>query len=352
MNWMNGKPSSDTGLVANIPSTPHVHLSPMSGVTDLPFRLLALELGADLTVTEFTSAEALSRDQPRSWERVRTDPRERPFVVQIFGGDRTAMVTSAQRLAETADIIDINFGCPAPKVARASAGAALMADPDRLVDLVAAVIDAVEIPVTVKLRLGIDEAHRNIVEISERLEQVGSLRLCVHGRTLKQRYRGHADWSVIASVVKAVSIPVIANGDVVDGASARACLDATGAGGVMIGRAALGAPHVLWHVKTGLGWSGGTPPWSHLVREVPASQTSVEEDRAAKSWGFSRYVELSEETDSLRVKWLRRHAVDFTRGLPGGKSVRQALHRVGDDCEAMIRIVQDHLSLPLSEARA
>ncbi len=352
MNWMNGKPNSDTGPVANIPSIPHVHLSPMSGVTDLPFRLLALELGADVTVTEFTSAEALSRDQPRSWERVRTDPRERPFVAQIFGGDKTAMVTSAQRLEDTADIIDLNFGCPAPKVTRACAGAALMGEPDRLVDLVTAIIDAVDIPVTVKLRLGVDDANRNIVQISKRLEQAGASRLCVHGRTLKQRYRGSADWSVIASVVDAVSIPVIANGDVVDETSARACLDATGADGVMIGRAALGAPHVLWQVKTGLGWSGGTPPWSHLVRDVPESQASIEEERAAKSWGFARYVELSKELECLRVKWLRRHAVDFTRGLPGGKTVRQALHRVGGDVGAMVRTVQDHLSLPLSEVQA
>ena len=120
----------------------------------------------------------------------------------------------------------------------------------------------------------------------------------------------------------------------------------------MIGRAALGAPHVLWQVKTGLGWSGGTPPWSHLVREVPDSQALIEDERAAKSWGFMRYVELSEELDCLRVKWLRRHAVDFTRGLPGGKTVRQALHRVGGDIEAMVRTVQDHLSGPLSEVRA
>ena len=210
-------------------------LAPMSGVTDLPYRLLAKLCGADVTITEFTNSTALSREAAVSWRKMESHETEIPFIPQIFGGDANDMATAAEMLAPNADLIDLNFGCPAPKVTKICAGAALMGEPDNLVSMVEGIVDAVDIPVTAKMRLGTGAQQHNAIEICQRLEQVGTQRLCVHGRTLKQRYSGEADWNYIKKVVDSVEIPVIANGDVVDAKSATECLNITNAGGLMIG---------------------------------------------------------------------------------------------------------------------
>ena len=205
-------------------------LAPMSGVTDLPYRLLAKECGADVTITEFTNSTALTREAATSWRRMETHETEVPFIPQIFGGDPGDMATAAEMLAPSADIIDLNFGCPAPKVTNICAGAALMGEPDRLVSMVETIVERVDVPVTAKMRLGTGGGRaNNSTEICERLQDVGAQRLCIHGRTLRQRYSGEADWTSIKEAVERVEVPVIANGDVVDAASASACLEHTGA---------------------------------------------------------------------------------------------------------------------------
>ncbi|RJU86588.1 MAG: tRNA-dihydrouridine synthase family protein, partial [Candidatus Poseidoniales archaeon] len=231
-----------------------LHLAPMSGVTDLPYRLLAKECGADITITEFTNSTALTREAATSWRRMETHETEVPFIPQIFGGDPGDMARAAEMLAPAADIIDLNFGCPAPKVTNICAGAALMGEPDRLVDMVETIVDRVDVPVTAKMRLGTGRSANNSTEICKRLEAVGAQRLCIHGRTLKQRYSGEADWTSIKQAVEEVEVPVIANGDVVDASSAKACLKHTGASGLMIGRGAIGRPTVFSDIKVGLGW--------------------------------------------------------------------------------------------------
>ena len=163
-------------------------LAPMSGVSDLPFRLLARECGADFTITEFTSSAALSRDIARSWIRLESDPRERPFIPQIFGGDLDEMVHTVELLQEKSDIIDLNFGCPAPKVTNICAGAALMGKPEKLYEIVKNCIDVSNVPLTAKLRLGTGTGANTVLEICEELENIGVMRLCVHGRTLRQGY--------------------------------------------------------------------------------------------------------------------------------------------------------------------
>ena len=214
-------------------------LAPMSGVTDLPYRLLAKECGADYTITEFTNSTALTRDAAMSWRKMETCDDENPFIPQIFGGVIEDMALAAELLEDTADLIDLNFGCPAPKITKICAGAALMGEPENLISMCEAVVDRVNIPVTAKMRLGTNAGNFNAKEICEALEQVGIQRLCVHGRTLKQRYSGVADWDYITSVVDSVDVPVIANGDVVDADTARACLLQTHAAGLMIGRGAI-----------------------------------------------------------------------------------------------------------------
>ena len=209
--------------------------------------------------TEFTNSTALSRKATTSWAKMESHPDEEPFIPQIFGGDVNDMVTAAILLSESADIIDLNFGCPAPKVTKICAGAALMGEPDNLVNMVKEIIENVDIPVTAKMRLGTGSGENNVLQISKELESIGVSRICIHGRTLKQRYMGEADWSQIAEVV--ANVPVVANGDVVDAKSAAACLKHTAASGLMIGRGAIGRPNIFAEIKMELGWMTRKVPW-------------------------------------------------------------------------------------------
>ena len=319
-------------------------LAPMSGVSDLPFRLLAKECGADFTITEFTSSAALSRDVARSWLRLESDDRETPFIPQIFGGDKGEMVKTVELLQGSADIIDLNFGCPAPKVARTCAGAALMGEPDELVGIVEACMAVSDIPITAKLRLGTGVGANNVVEICERLATTGIMRLCIHGRTLRQGYSGNADWDTIAKVVESVEIPVVANGDVTDAKSAAKCLEATGAAGLMIGRGAIGQPTVFSSIKDGLGWKSSPPPWQIKSQEAWENATTTSQDFISRAWCWNRYVELSEETTGLQPKWLTRHAVAFTKGLPGAREARKAMMMSNRSPESFAQAVTDFLA--------
>jgi len=291
----------------------------MAGVTDLAYRLLASECGADYTVTEFTAASGLTRRNTNSWLKVESDPREKPFIPQIFGGDIEEMVTTVKLLQDRADIIDLNFGCPAPKVCRNDAGAALLRDPDKVVRMVRACIEAANVPITVKMRLGTGSGPNTALEICQRLEAEGVERICVHGRTLRQRYSGESDWSQIRDIVQAVDIPVIANGDVVDAKTAAACLDQTAASGLMIGRGAIGRPTIFYEIKRDLGWIDDKPPWG------------IDDPAVARHWCWEKYVQLSSELYQDHTnKNLKRHAVSFTKGLPGASAMRVELHSIHD----------------------
>ena len=305
-------------------------LAPMAGVSDLPYRLLARECGADITITEFTSSAGLSREVANSWLKLESDEREKPFIPQIFGGDVNEMVTTVEMLQGKADIIDLNFGCPAPKITKICAGAALMGQPDDLVAITEACIDASDVPVTAKLRMGTGYMENNIVELAPRLEDAGVMRLCVHGRTLKQRYTGEADWGTIREVVEAVDIPVFANGDITDAQSAQDCLEPTQAAGLMIGRGAIGRPMIFNEIKSELGWCNSDSPWDS------------EDDFAIRSWCWNRYLELARETTGLQSKWLNRHAVAFTKGLPGAKNARKVITK-DRDTEAVASGIQNWL---------
>ncbi len=313
----------DTGQVP-------LFLAPMAGVTDLAFRLLARECGADFTISEFTAAAALTRQDAKSWHKLESDPRESPFIPQIFGGKIEEMVHCCELLQDVADIIDLNFGCPAPKVTRHCAGAALMGKPDDLVQMVENCVEISDVPITVKMRLGTDSDKINALEIAKRVEDVGASRICVHGRTLRQRYSGISNWDLITEIVDAVDIPVVANGDIVDAESALKCLEITGAAGLMIGRAAIGRPEIFHQIKSELGWQKEPPPWDN---------ENISDNLANKRlWAWQRYVminqELHEKIDighnskesNFSNKNILRHAFSFTKGLPGGKSFRTELH--------------------------
>ena len=313
------------------PPESSLFLAPMAGVTDLAYRILARECGADVTVTEFTAASGLTRKNTYSWLKVESDSRESPFIPQIFGGVIEEMTQTVEMLQDRADIIDINFGCPAPKVCRNDAGAALLRDPDRVVAMVSACIEVASVPITVKMRLGTGSGANTALEICRRLEEVGVERVCVHGRTLRQRYSGEADWSQIREIVESVGIPVIANGDVTDSLTASKCLEHTGASGLMIGRGAIGRPSIFYEIKRDLGWTNDDPPWGDGDHAI------------ARLWCWDRYLELSEDLYSDRPnKNLKRHAVSFTKGLPGASSMRVSLHRETDQ-RKLGRMVSEYL---------
>ena len=230
-----------------------IALGPMAGVTDWAFRTVCAEQGANITVTEMVSSRALVYKDQKSAKLLRKNEGSL-CGAQIFGNDPTIMAQAAVLALEISgcDFLDINMGCPMPKIANSGDGCGLMRTPELAGDIVAAVSKAVQVPVTVKCRLGWDKGSINVVEFAKRMEDNGAAMLTVHGRTRTQLYSGVADWDMITKVKSAVSVPVIANGDIVGGESALKCLKRTGADGVMIGRSTFGDPWIFAEVKAAL----------------------------------------------------------------------------------------------------
>ena len=229
-----------------------VMLAPMEDVTDQSFRLNCLEQGADMVYTEFVSADALIRNIERSFQKMAIAPGERPAAIQIYGRFKDAMVEAA-RIAATAnpEFIDINWGCPVKKIAGKGAGAGMLRNVPLMLEITRAVVDAVDLPVTVKTRLGWDHDHKIIVELAEQLQDCGIAALTIHGRTRSQIYSGEADWTLIGEVKNnpRMHIPIIGNGDVTTPQRLKECFDRYGVDGVMVGRASIGAPWIFKEMK-------------------------------------------------------------------------------------------------------
>ncbi len=264
-----------------------VMLAPMEDVTDRSFRLICKEQGASMVYTEFVSADALIRDIPATVRKLAIDPGERPTAIQIYGREVEPMVEAA-KIVEGAgpDIIDINFGCPVKKVAGKGAGAGLLRDIPKMLEITRAVVDAVKLPVTVKTRLGWDCESKIIVTLAEQLQDCGIQALTVHGRTRSQMYTGSADWEMIAKVKEnpRLTIPLIGNGDITTPALAKEAFDRYGVDGVMVGRASIGAPWIFREIRSEIDGTDAAPltladKFGLLRRQIRESVDRIDEYR-------------------------------------------------------------------------
>lgn len=289
-------------------------LAPMEDVTDPPFRYVCKMFGADMVYSEFISADGLIRDAVKSVKKLDFCEFERPFGIQIFGNAVDPMVEAA-RYAETAhpDVIDINFGCPVKKVASKGAGSGIMNDIPKMVAITKAVVEAVDIPVTVKTRLGYDDDHREIVDIAERLQDVGIAALTIHGRLRTTKYGEPADWTLIGEVKnnQRMTIPIIGNGDVVDGPSAKYYKDTFGVDALMIGRATYGNPWIFSQIR------------SYLETGEAVDEPSVAERVRIAMIHFERSVEWKNE--HIAVLEIRKHWSSYFKGLANFKPFRMRL---------------------------
>ncbi len=279
-------------------------LSPMSGVTDVAFRALAKKYGAALTYTEFVSSTSLVRGNKVAWKMVETDPSEKPAAVQLFGHNEQDVVSAAQQLQDKFDIIDVNCGCPAWKVIKTGAGSEMLKQPDKIARFINKLATSVNKPVTVKIRIGIDDQNINAVQVARLVEEAGAAAIAIHGRTQQQGYSGVANWEIIKQVKEAVNIPVIGNGDVFTPEQFKQKLDYSGVDAIMIARGAIGRPFIFKQIqdymKTGK---------YEEYNPIPL---------------FFEYLELAHKYN-LRAKDIKGHAIMFTKGIQGGSNLREAL---------------------------
>lgn len=313
--------------IGNVKLENNVFLAPMAGVTDLPFRVVCKGFGAGLVYSEMVSAKALHYGDKKTAELLKTSDAEAPLCVQIFGSDPAVMAEGAQKaLATGAKIVDINMGCPAPKVANNGDGSSLLKDVELIGKIVRAVSDAADVPVTCKIRSGFDEVA-DVERIAKTIEQNGAAAIAVHPRTRKMYYSGHSDWNIIADVKKAVSIPVIGNGDINCAADAKRMLDTTGCDAVMIGRGARGNPFIFREVLTLLRDGKTCPP------------PTVDE----KMNTLKKQINMlcNQKGEYIGIREARKHVAWYIKSLPDSAAVRNGVCKT-ESLDALMDLLNNY----------
>jgi len=317
--------------IGNVEIKNQIVLAPMAGICNNAYRKIIKEMGCGLIVAEMVSDKAIMYDSKKTKEMLYMTEEERPISQQIFGSDVESFIIAAKYIEENMhpDIIDINMGCPVPKVAvRAQAGSALLKNPDKVYEIVKAVVDTVSVPVTVKIRSGWDEKSINAVEIAKVIESAGASAIAVHPRTRAQGYSGHSNWDIIKQVKENVSIPVIGNGDITSCYEAKRMLDETGCDAIMIGRGVLGNP---WLIKECLEYiENGTIP----------QPVSIQDKISMIKYHLNNLL----ETKPYKVAMLeiRTHAAYYLKGLPEGKELKVEIFKTKDK-EELIKLLDDYL---------
>ncbi|MED4368078.1 tRNA dihydrouridine synthase DusB [Schinkia azotoformans] len=308
-----------------------VVLAPMAGVCNAAFRLIVKEFGAGLVCAEMVSDKAILFKNEKTMDMLFIDEGEKPLSLQIFGGEKETLVEAAKFVEKntTADIIDINMGCPVPKIIKSDAGAKWLLNPEKIYEMVAAVVDAVDKPVTVKMRMGWDDNHIYAIENAQAVERAGGQAVSLHGRIRVQMYEGTANWDIIKDVKSVVNIPVIGNGDVKSPEDAKRMLDTTGCDGVMIGRAALGDPWMIYrtvhYLETGELMAPPTP-------EEKVKVCMLHADRLIKLKG-----------EKVGIMEMRKHAAWYLKGLRGNAKVRTAINECNTRAE-LESLLQEYVS--------
>ncbi|NKE07885.1 tRNA dihydrouridine synthase DusB [Mesobacillus selenatarsenatis] len=300
--------------IGDIEMKNQVVLAPMAGICNSAFRLTVKEFGAGLVCAEMVSDKGIVSQNNRTLDMLYIDEREKPLSLQIFGGEKEMLVQAAQYVDKNtnADIIDINMGCPVPKITKCDAGAKWLLDPNKIYEMVAAVVDAVDKPVTVKMRMGWDDEHIFAIENARAVERAGGSAVALHGRTRIQMYEGTANWDIIRDVKQAVNIPVIGNGDVQTPQDARRMLEETGADGVMIGRAALGNPWMIYRTV------------NYLETGELMGEPSAREKIDVSILHLDRLIALKNE--HIAVREMRKHAAWYLKGIRGNATVRNGIN--------------------------
>ena len=303
--------------IGNVTLDNNVVLAPMAGVTDLPFRLLCKEMGAGLICMEMVSAKAIYYNNKNTIDLLQIHPDETPVSLQFFGSDPKIMSEMAKRIEERPfSFLDINMGCPVPKVVNNHEGSALMKEPKLAAEIVRSIANAIDKPVTVKIRKGFDDDHINAVELAKRLEDAGAAAIAVHGRTRAQYYSGKADWEIIRQVKQAVTVPVIGNGDIFSVQDGKRMLEETGCDGIMVGRGARGNPWIfrelVHYLETG----------EVLERPTPKEIKQMIE-RHSK-------LQLKYKGEYTAIREMRKHISWYTGGLPHSAALRAAVNQAED----------------------
>ena len=299
--------------IGNVELQNNIILAPMAGLTDLPFRLVCEKYNPGLVVTEMVSSKALYYNDEKTKELLKMDGEKRPVSAQIFGSDEASMSYAAKYVSQIADIVDINMGCPAPKVVKNGDGSRLLLDLDKVYSIVQAVVKSSTVPVTVKIRKGWDNEHIVAVEAAKAIENAGASAITIHGRTRSEFYTGVADWDIVKKVKENVNIPVIGNGDIKSPEDAKRIFEQTNCDGIMVARATLGRPWILEQIRTYL--ENGT------IR-------SISNEEILSTIVNHIELEVKEKGEYTGVREMRKHICYYLKGLPGASSVRDKINHL------------------------